>query len=271
MESPVLQNSVEKKSKKKLFLSLAIAFFVLAIGFLLIVVFTYGKSNVKSPAPTFSNEDNTPVSAPSVTVKEPTPAMPSDNQSNLTKYTFDADYGFNMMYDASKWEITTEPQQVYESVNTSVESKYALTLQPIGNHSAANEFTVYMKKMLVSAESGNIQLICSADYKILKEQSNVGADGSGEQPQNAGLIRVYVQGNGYAYAHFWYHNADKADQLCINVGRGIYATESVPGGEGVAGGDTNDIYWVALAVTGPSNPYIADVDQMVSTLKFKGQ
>jgi len=270
MESPVLQNStvVEKQSRKKLYLALAIAFFILAIGFLLIVVFTYGKSTQPSPAPTF-NDAEPIVSAPNIAVGEPTPTpTPSEVPSTLTKYTFDADYGFNMMYDAAKWEITNEPQQVYDSVNTSVESKYALTLQPIGNHSATNEFTVYFKKMLVSAEKGNIQLMCSADYKIIKDQGSVGPDGSGEIPENAGLIRIYVQGNGYAYAHFWYVGSDNPDQLCINVGRGIYATETVPGGEGVAGGDTNDIYWVALATTGPSNPYINEVDQMVQTFKF---
>ncbi|MFS8130447.1 MAG: hypothetical protein ACMG57_00560 [Candidatus Dojkabacteria bacterium] len=256
MDNSVLQNSMEteKRTNKKLFLALAIAFFVLAVGFLFVVIFTYGKSTIKSPAPTFNDVDNTPVSSPGIAVGEPNPNTSTTTPvttSNLTKFTFDKAYGFNFMYDSSLWNITTEPTSIREIDGSNAAGAY---LNMELKSDSGTQFQIAFKKVDGVMQEGNTQFYCRENYKIIKEQGPLGSDGPIAQ-EKQGLIRLFVDGNGYVYSDFYIDSTTNPNAKCINLARSFYEE------------DENRIDWVAAITAGPSSQ-LELIDEIMKTARF---
>lgn len=259
MESPVLENStvVQKQSRKKLYLAAALAFFILAIGFLLIVVFTYGKSNVKSPEPTFNDQEPI-VSAPGIAVGEPNPNTPIPVESELT-YTFPEAYGFNVTYTAADWTVKKEPTKVYDYTPGSFgyDGTDLLDLQSTLDPDV--DIQIYFTKAVSGTLTGNPLQVCGDEYKIVKEQSSTGA--------NDGLIRLFQGDSGTLIYSNSYHPGNN-NELCVYNSHPIYKLEKVDGGQNPNVPDTNDIYWIASVYTRKGNSQLSEIDKIVSTIKF---
>lgn len=254
MNAPLMSNGEIAKPQDKNYkikLAAAIALVILSIGFFAIVAFTYGRSNVKSPAPTFDDEEVMPVSsAQGIAVGEPNPNTPAPTpipiESELT-YTYPEAFNFQVTYTAANWTVTSEPTNLkkFDPLSYTPDNN-VLTLTSTAD---SNDRVDFVFTKTTGNELNGVKLeVCGSDYKIIKEATRGNADA---------LLRLYQGDSGtYVYANTYYPSETNSNEICIWNSRPIYYA------------DEQDNYYIVNIYTHKNNKLLDEVDKMIQTYKF---